>query len=239
MSLGEAGPQDTDGAGFDTLIDIEDLEGSSFGDTLAGNSGGNFILGGGGNDFLMSFAGNDFLAGHEGDDILDGGDNDDNARTAAEQPITPAISRSLRGRRCLALDRRRPEHQGGGGFDTLIAIENLTGSAFNDALTGDAGANLLMGDAGNDVLAGLAGADVLDGGAGDDTADYSASTDHVAINLAANPANGGDAFGDTLLNIENVVGWASTIPSSAMPQPTLSPAAPATMRFRAARAPTC
>ncbi|MBV7569892.1 S-layer family protein [Pseudomonas sp. PDM27] len=54
----------------------------------------------------------------------------------------------------------------GSGADTLIAIENLTGSNYNDTLTGNAAANLLTGGAGNDTLAGGAGNDVFNGGTG-------------------------------------------------------------------------
>ncbi len=58
---------------------------------------------------------------------------------------------------------------GGDGTDTLIGIEDVTGSAFNDVLTGDAGANSLNGGNGNDVLIGGAGADTMYGYAGNDT----------------------------------------------------------------------
>jgi len=50
--------------------------------------------------------------------------------------------------------------------DTLLGIENATGSAFDDTIFGTAGANILAGGAGSDVLLGLAGDDVLMGGAG-------------------------------------------------------------------------
>jgi Ca2+-binding RTX toxin-like protein len=58
---------------------------------------------------------------------------------------------------------------GGGGIDTLLGIENLTGSAFNDVLTGSAAANVLDGGAGSDNLAGGLGNDSLTGGVGADT----------------------------------------------------------------------
>ncbi|MEF8756300.1 MAG: hypothetical protein V5B60_20575 [Accumulibacter sp.] len=57
---------------------------------------------------------------------------------------------------------------GGSGSDTLIAIENLAGSAWDDTLRGDANANRLDGAQGNDFLNGDAGNDTLDGGAGND-----------------------------------------------------------------------
>ena len=57
----------------------------------------------------------------------------------------------------------------GAGNDTLIAIENLTGSAFNDTLQGDGSNNLLSGGAGADYLQGNLGHDTLYGGDGNDT----------------------------------------------------------------------
>jgi Ca2+-binding RTX toxin-like protein len=45
------------------------------------------------------------------------------------------------------------------GLDTLIGIENLIGSQFNDRLTGNAGANTLFGGAGIDTLIGGGGND--------------------------------------------------------------------------------
>jgi Ca2+-binding RTX toxin-like protein len=58
---------------------------------------------------------------------------------------------------------------GGSGSDTLIAIENLTGSNNNDNLTGNSAANVLDGGAGNDTLSGGSGIDTMTGGDGSDT----------------------------------------------------------------------
>ena len=52
VNLGITGPQETLGAGIDTLTSIENLTGSPFDDTLTGNADGNAILGGAGNDIL-------------------------------------------------------------------------------------------------------------------------------------------------------------------------------------------
>ncbi|MDR6860866.1 calcium-binding protein [Variovorax guangxiensis] len=68
VSLAATGAQDTVGSGFDTLVDIERLLGSSYNDTLTGNAGGNMLTGGGGNDTLDGGAGNDTLIGGAGND---------------------------------------------------------------------------------------------------------------------------------------------------------------------------
>jgi Ca2+-binding RTX toxin-like protein len=57
---------------------------------------------------------------------------------------------------------------GGSGTDTLISIEHLIGSGFNDSLTGNTGNNILHGGAGSDFLNGATGADTMLGGDGTD-----------------------------------------------------------------------
>lgn len=82
--------------------------------------------------------------------------------------------------------------------DQLTDIENIYGSVLNDVLTGNNAQN---------VLEGGAGADDLDGGAGIDTASYAGSSDAVTVTVNATSGNtGGDAAGDKLYNIENLVG---------------------------------
>ena len=68
VSLAATGAQDTVGSGFDTLVDIERLLGSSHDDTLTGNAGSNMLTGGAGNDTLDGGAGNDTLIGGAGND---------------------------------------------------------------------------------------------------------------------------------------------------------------------------
>ncbi|MDV3456358.1 cadherin domain-containing protein [Sphingomonas sp. HF-S4] len=94
--------------------------------------------------------------------------------------------------------------------------DNLAGGAGNDALVGYAGDDLLFGGDGDDVLEGGMGADTLDGGANTaigttgtagDTVRYVSSTAGVTVNLTVTGAQtGGDAAGDVLIGIENVVG---------------------------------
>jgi Ca2+-binding RTX toxin-like protein len=99
--------------GNDTLIDIEELRGSGFDDTLIGNDQPNTLLGRNGNDSLLGNGGNDTLNGEGGNDTLNGGDGND----------------TLNG------DGGNDQLEGGAGDDYLIASD--TGG--NDTVDGGEG----------------------------------------------------------------------------------------------------
>jgi Ca2+-binding RTX toxin-like protein len=61
------------GAGGDQLINIENISGTAFADTLSGNEVANVIRGGAGDDRISGGAGNDTLFGDDGNDVIDGG----------------------------------------------------------------------------------------------------------------------------------------------------------------------
>ena len=119
--------------------------------------------------------------------------------------------------------RANPANVGYGATgDTLTGINNLVGSDYDDRLFGNRDANTLHGGAGNDWLYGGVGADTLDGGEGADIAYYGASANKgVRVNLALTTAqidfdgsygfnaNGNEAVGDILSNIEKIIGSAS------------------------------
>jgi Ca2+-binding RTX toxin-like protein len=173
---------------FDTLINIENLTGSMWDDSLRGNSGANKLTGADGSDTLM---------GRAGDDILDGGNGFDTA-SYAEASTGVMVDLGVAG----------PQSTGE-GTDKLISIENLTGSAFADTLLGTAERNILAGGAGDDVLVGRGGGDQLDGGEGADTASYADATARVWVTLSS--ASGwfpDTGASDRLIGIENVVGTA-------------------------------
>ena len=165
-------------AAGDTLTSIESLSGSRYSDALTGDAGVNRLAGG---------AGNDRLEGRAGADTLVGGTGLDTASYAAS---AVAVMVNLSDSTATGGDA-----QG----DTFDSIENLTGSAHDDTL---------IGDADNNVLEGGAGADTLDGGEGIDTASYAGSASRVDVRLSGTVVNYGDATGDTLTNIENLIGSA-------------------------------
>ena len=102
-------------------------------------------------------------------------------------------------------------------------MTGLTGDHRDNTLTGGKGDDTLRGGAGVDTLIGGPGADMLDGGsslsagAGTpdnsdddvqdiDSASYDGAMAGVTVNLATGRGTAGDAEGDTLVNIEQVVG---------------------------------
>ncbi|WP_052120650.1 calcium-binding protein [Inquilinus limosus] len=200
LVLGRGTYGDADG---DTLIRISDVIGSAFNDEINGNDAANSLYGGAGNDVLAGRGGDDFLEGGAGADRLYGGAG---FNMASYEHSAAAVTVNL------------ATHAATGGDaqgDQLSQITDLYGSDFNDTLTGDStsnwlygngGADRLSGGDGVDVLIGGAGADTLDGGGGFDTASYAASAQGVYVNLSSGAGAYGDAAGDRLTGISDLVG---------------------------------
>jgi Ca2+-binding RTX toxin-like protein len=102
-------------------------------------AGAGAITGNSANNILYSGAGNNILSGGLGQD------------TASYLYATSAVG--------VNLSVAGAQDTGGSGSDTLVGIENLTGSSFNDTLIGNANANILDGGAGVDTMTGGNGAD--------------------------------------------------------------------------------
>ena len=178
-----------------TILNIENIVGSDYDDTLTGDTQSNVIEGG---------AGRDILVGGDGDgvDTLSYENSDDWVRVTLNDNAAATTSRG---------------HARG---DTATGFENVTGSAYDDELTGNEGNNVLKGLAGDDEITGGDGADTVEGGAGADemdgdngnvddqarnTADvlsYAGSDAAVTVNLATASASGGHATGDTIATFE-------------------------------------
>jgi Ca2+-binding RTX toxin-like protein len=84
--------------------------------------------------------------------------------------------------------------------------DQYVGTGFDDTLSGNLGDDRLAGGDGNDILTGASGADTLDGGAGIDTASYWDSGQAVDVDLLNGTGASGQAAGDTLIGIENLIG---------------------------------
>jgi Ca2+-binding RTX toxin-like protein len=189
---------------IDTISNFENITGGAGNDTLTGNAGVNILHGGDGNDLIQ---------GGAGADILSGGNNTTAGDTVSYAASATGVTVDL----SLATAQVSVGSDAHG--DVLSGFENIIGSGLADSLTGDAGNNVLTGGAGkdtltgglgNDVLIGGAGADILNGTSGSDTASYATSTAGVTVNLnlATAQVGTGDALGDVLSNIDNLIGSA-------------------------------
>ena len=137
--------------GSDTILGgVNAVRGSQFNDDLHGT---------GGNDILEGQDGDDFLGGGPGSDTLNGGAGFDTAGYGmAGGPVDVDL---VAGTATVGPDT-----------DTLIGIDAVNGSAFNDVLRGHGNANTLNGNDGNDFLIGRLGDETLNGGNGTDTARF-------------------------------------------------------------------
>lgn len=168
----------------DRLLNVENLVGSAFNDTLTGNGADNILNGGGGNDRLVGGGGNDLLIGGLGKDALIGGSGVDTVSySAASSGVVANLTNSA-------------NNHGEAAGDTYSGIENIIGSRFNDTLVGNSGDNVLNGGRGNDTL---------NGGSGNDTASYENAAGGVTVNLVTGLSSGADGV-DKLISIENIIG---------------------------------
>jgi len=228
----------TQSGGFaqgDTLVNVSVVTGSSFNDVIRGSNPSDFpadsifvVVNGTNQQDFLHFTinnpgfnllsggnGNDLLEGRGGDDILNGGFGFD---FASYESSPEGVFVRLAG---VGADTTTgAASRGDAAGDTLVSIEGLVGSRFDDTLTGNGLDN---------VLVPLLGDDTVDGRAGNDTVDY--SRDHILdrttnspgslfVDLRTgesdeslfNPLTGTLDFvsEDTLISIENVIGTEGT-----------------------------
>lgn len=129
-------------------------------DNVQGSSQGDILSGGEGNDTLRGKEGDDALNGGNGADLIDGGAGVDTVFYLGDATKKQGVIVDL------SLGKGQGADAEG---DTLIDVENVQGSAFDDILSGNAGDNVLEGGEGNDILSGGGGYDALRGNEGADT----------------------------------------------------------------------
>ncbi|WP_067584009.1 beta strand repeat-containing protein [Endozoicomonas ascidiicola] len=156
-----------DNGSTDTLTNIENITGSSSNDSFGGDASNNRIDGGGGIDTIL-FNRTENTSGATVE-LADGTDE---------------------GTAIYEFDSTEAE-------DTLISIENITGSSFADTFTGNSDTNLLSGKAGADTLNGGGGNDTLSGGDDNDTLNGDAGIDTLNGDAGDDTLNGGEGT-DTL-----------------------------------------
>lgn len=171
-------------------------KGTDGADVLTGTNGDDVICARGGDDRVLPSGGTDVVIGGLGMDKID-----------------------FRERKTgVAVDLRQTHI----GDTTLLGIESVLGTAYDDVIFGNDSRNMLAGYGGNDALIGRGGDDTLNAGDGDDvlrpglgsddlnggdgrdTASFIDALERVRVNLGD-----GFAFGsgqDILLRIEKVIG---------------------------------
>jgi Ca2+-binding RTX toxin-like protein len=165
--------------------------GTDLDDTLTGGAESDSLEGQAGNDTLFGGDNQDTLRGGPGNDLLDGGGSVALVTYdyADYRDATGPLSANLVTGTATAA---------GVGTDTLVGIEGIYGTAFDDTITGAATDNLFYPELGNDAV---------DGGAGFDIVGFSSglATSGVVVNLATGVVSG--SYGnDTLINIEGLLG---------------------------------
>jgi Ca2+-binding RTX toxin-like protein len=179
---------------IDLLTTVENIRTGSGADVLIGDMEDNHLFGGGGSDRL---------AGGLGNDILDGGADRDIADYSAN--LSPIVTN-------LTLDEDNV-FISESDTDTLINIEHVIGSDFDDVMEGGSADDTFWAGAGNDVLIGGGGSNTLDAGEGEeDIVDFSGSSSGVSVNFGGGTDGEGyviathGADSDRLKNIEDLVG---------------------------------
>ncbi len=203
------GRASNDGFGTqDILINIQNVQGSNYNDSIAGNSEDNFLGGGAGNDIIRGGAGDDILMAGEGADFIDGGaDTDTITYLTSSTPVQINLS-SQNLFAFIAPDGIVPlflsPNSGQGGEangDRIFNIENVSGSQYNDVIVAGNNGGIVDGYDGNDIIYGGVSEEKLIGGNGIDWLSYKLSNVGVEISLKDSEGSEGYADGDELQKV--------------------------------------
>jgi len=190
----------------------DELHGEDGDDTVTDDDGDDELFGGDGNDRLTSGMGNDSLDMGAGNDFASGGEGDDTyTYTSGDDTITEigtGIDRVIFDAAwsvndVLVIDNKLTFTNSTTDSITFNNIDLIEFFDFN----GNTGLTLsdLAVDR-DDTFIGTSAVDSFDGNLGSDTVNYSASSSAINVDLDSLPPSGGDADGDTLTSIENIIG---------------------------------
>ena len=169
---GGEGDDTLDGGEGDDILQFDDSPSAVAVDLAAGTATGwgndavssiEAVIGSDLGDTLLGNGDDEAFVGGFGDDLIDGrGGVDQVAYFDSFEPVVVDLAAGT---------------ATGWGADTLVDIEDATGSAHADLLVGEDGPNAIAGGSGADAISGAAGDDVLVGDDGVDSADGDAGTD--------------------------------------------------------------
>ncbi|OLT61462.1 hypothetical protein BJP37_23080 [Moorena bouillonii PNG] len=157
-----------------TLISIEKAVGTNFNDELIGNEANNSFSGLDGDDKYVGGAGNDIFRDSAGVNYFDGGEGFDTVNF--QDLINSGIKLNLAEGTGSYTDEQDQEVA-----QTLISIERVFGTNFNDELIGNEAHNTFFGLDGDDTITGGAGNDVIKTGDGNNTIDSGSGVDTIEL----------------------------------------------------------
>jgi Ca2+-binding RTX toxin-like protein len=131
-------------------------------DSTGGLSGAVTVTGGSYNDTVFGGDGSDVITIGEGADSVDGaaGSLDHVSFAGRALPISITLNTTVAATYSV---------NGGSGVGSIVNVEKITGTSYDDTITGDSAANYLLGGSGNDAIDSSTGADTINGGLGNDT----------------------------------------------------------------------
>jgi serralysin len=220
---GETGAVTVGTATVAKILNIEDVTGSQYGDSIVGNTDTNVLNGADGNDTINGGKGDDLLIGGAGNDSLVGSLGSDTVSYAGS---TVGMNIVLDG----AFSSPESGVVGAGAYqitsngfvreDTFSSVENAIGSGFDDSIRASVDRNMIDGSGGNDTILSLIDGqtDQISGGIGIDLLDYGGwiQDQDLEVTLGEGGAagqtrvfsaqTGSFIVEDTLFSIENVSG---------------------------------
>ncbi len=211
-----AGNVSDDGWGnLDTLISVENIQGTGGSDTLNLSDDENWAWADSGDDTINAYGGDDHIIPGAGSDTIDGGAGSDWVEYSWES------SHELVGPRLQATQGiyadlpNQTVTDAWGDTDILMSVENVTGTnSFGDTLIALDSGSTLFGLDGNDTLLGGSGDDELFGDWGDDVLQGNAGNDNLYDSEGSDTVQGGDGAdrffnggGDDLLTGGNGGDW--------------------------------
>ena len=160
---------------IDTVSGIEEVGDTIFADQFVGSDS---------DDFFVAGAGIDTFDGGLGIDEV-------NCEGAGEQLSGASVD--------LALASGQIINDGWNNTESVVSIERIDGSDWDDSILGSNDFNVLHGDGGNDTINGRGGSDEIAGNAGQDILTGGSGGDEFRYNRRA----GQDPWGDTITDFKS------------------------------------